>query len=123
MILLFTNENNEVQSTHYMPFDPIHGLGKTKEELEAEGGILVDSIPEPENLPGKSAVLKYSEADGLYYEYVDRPMTHEERVDAMQMENADLMFQNAMQDMAISQLQTGNAELMLMVANTQLGGI
>lgn len=123
MIHIQLTADGSVGTLHYRPFDPTHGLGKTREELEAEGGVFVDTIPEPENLPGKAAVLKYSEADGLYYEYEDRPMTQEERVDAMQTENADLMFQNAMQDMAISQLQADNAELMLMVANTQLGGI
>lgn len=117
------HDGGQVQEVHYMPLDPVHGLGKTKEELESEGGVFVESVPEPENRPGKAPVLKYSEAEGLYYEYVDRPMTQEERVDAMQMENADLMFQNAMQDMAISQLQADNAELMLMMANSQLGGI
>lgn len=122
MIYLKFEQDGTVSTQHFMPFDERYGLGKTREELEAEGGVFVDTVPEPENRPGKSAVLKYSEADGLYYEYIDRPMTQEERVDAMQMENADLMFQNAMQDMAISQLQADNAELMLMVANTQLGG-
>lgn len=121
MIYIKLTSNNEIDVIHYMPFDPIHGLGKSKEELESEGGVFVQAVPDPEHVPGKTAVLKYEDGQ-LKYEYVDRPMTQEERIDAMQTENADLMFQNAMQDMAISQLQADNAELMLMVANTQLGG-
>lgn len=63
---------------------------------------------------------EYAEFVRLHKELQPTP---EDKMEAMQAENADLMFQNAMQDMAISQLQADNAELMLMVANTQLGGI
>ncbi|OGX78212.1 hypothetical protein A6395_13400 [Exiguobacterium sp. SH31] len=89
MILLFTNESNEVRSTHYMPFDPIHGLGKTKEELENEGGIFVESIPEPDNVLGKNAVLKY-ENENLFYEYADRPLNNEEQIESLKAENQSL---------------------------------
>lgn len=123
MIYLKFEQDGTVSTQHFMPFDSINGLGKTKEELESEGGVFVDSVPEPENRPGKAAVLKYSEADGLYYEYVDRPMTQEERLESLQDENADLMFQNAMQDMSIATLQDENAELMFTIANLQLGGV
>jgi len=77
--------DGEVNMTHYMPFDPNNGLGKTREELESEGGIFVDSVPEPENRPGKAHILKYSEEKGLYYEYVNRPLTQEE-IAAQQMD-------------------------------------
>lgn len=117
------HDGGQVQEVHYMPLDPVHGLGKTKKELEAEGGVFVESVPEPENRPGKAPVLKYSEADGLYYVYIDRPLTQEEQLGSLQDENADLMFQNAMQDMSIATLQDENAELMFAIANLQLGGI
>lgn len=122
MILLHLNDKNEVSTQHHMPFDSIHGLGKTKEELEEEGGIFVESIPEPENRPGKNAVLKY-DSGNLFYEYVERPESVEEKLGSLQDENADLMFQNAMQDMSIATLQDENAELMFAIANLQLGGI
>ena len=38
-------------------------------------------------------------------------------------ENANLMFQNAMQDLQINALQMENAELMFRIANIELGGI
>lgn len=78
-------KDKEVVAVHFVPFDPVHGLGKTKEELEAEGGVFVESVPEPENRPGKAPVLKYSEEKGLYYEYVNRPLTQEE-IAAQQMD-------------------------------------
>lgn len=78
LIYVKLNSDSHIESIHYMPFDETHGLGKTKEELESEGGIFVESVPEPENRPGKSATLKFSETDGLYYEYIDRPPTPEE---------------------------------------------
>ena len=81
------------------------------------------SLPIPEDQPGKAAILKYSETEGLYHEYVDRPLTTEEQFGSLQDENADLMFQNAMQDMSIATLQDENAELMFAIANLQLGGI
>lgn len=85
MVYVKLNESNDIQFIHYMPFDSEHGFGKTKEELETEGGVFVELVPEPENRPGKAPVLKYSEEKGLYYEYVDRPMTQEE-IAAQQMD-------------------------------------
>lgn len=122
MIMLFLNEKSEVVTQHHMPFDPIYGLGKTKDELESNGAVFVDSIPEPDNIPGKNGVLKYENGQ-LVYEYVDRQLSQEEKLESMQGENADLIFQNAMQDMAIQSLQDENAELMFAVANLQMGGI
>ena len=115
MPLFLVDESNMVTSIEY------------QSELPPEGYTGPFHVGEPiqpdvDMLKTKDAILMYKPGEGLYYEYVDRPMTQEERDEAMQMESADLMLQNAMQDMAISQLQADNAELMLMVANTQLGG-
>lgn len=95
MIYLKLNQN-DVESVHYMPFDEEYGLGKTKEELESEG-VLVSSIPEPENRQGKSAILKYSKVDGLYYEYVDRPLSPEEEL--AQLKEQYAMMQTAIDDL------------------------
>lgn len=66
-------ENNEPTGyINYQPFDEKYGLGKTKEEL-LQTGILVDSIPEPEQIEGKVPVLKY-DGTNLYYEYQDAPI-------------------------------------------------
>ena len=63
---------------HYQPFHEKHGLGKTQEELEQEG-ILVESIPEPQQIKGKSAVLYCNPATKeLWHEYEDIPKTKEQ---------------------------------------------
>lgn len=72
MIFISLNQNNEINVIHYMPFDDKYGLGKTEEELLQEG-ILINSIPEPEQVEGKVPILKYNGTD-LYYEYVDAPV-------------------------------------------------
>lgn len=79
MIFLKHDETGKVNYTHYMPFHEKHGLGKTREELEQEG-ILVDNIPEPEEIEGKSAILHCNpETKELWYEYEDIPKTEEEQ--------------------------------------------
>lgn len=65
-------EGTRVTLIHYMPFDAVNGLGKTEEELSAEG-VLVDTIPEPDVIVGKIAVTHYTPEKGIYYEYVDAP--------------------------------------------------
>lgn len=65
---------------HHKPFDAKDGLGKTEEEL-LQIGALVDEIPEPEQIEGKEAVLYYNpETNTVYYEYIDREPTTEERI-------------------------------------------
>lgn len=107
---------------HNLPFDEVYGLGKTAEELK-QTGILVESLPEAQPQEGQDAFLKYSETEGLYYEYVDRPPSPEEELDAIRDENAELMFRSAMQEMDIVSLKDENAELMFRLANLEMGGI
>ncbi|HEY9746681.1 MAG TPA: hypothetical protein V6C99_10740 [Oculatellaceae cyanobacterium] len=65
---------------HHMPFDSQHGMGKTEQEL-LQIGALVDDIPEPEQIEGKVPVLYYNpQTNSVYYEYVERPLTEEERI-------------------------------------------
>lgn len=72
MIYIQISENNVIGFQHHKPFDEKFGLGKTQEELLQEG-ILVDSIPEPEQIEGKVPILKY-DGTKLYYEYQDVPI-------------------------------------------------
>lgn len=90
MIYIRLNESMNIDMIHYMPFDENYGLGKTREQLEAQGGIFVESVPEPENQSGKVSTLKYSKTDGLYYEYVDRELTTEEKLETVLMQNEAL---------------------------------
>jgi hypothetical protein len=46
----------------------------TLSEENKARGIKVDSIPQPENIPGKTPVLKADKKTGtVFYEYVDTP--------------------------------------------------
>lgn len=66
-------ENGELTGyINYQPFHEKYGLGKTQEEL-LQSGILVDSVPKPEQIEGKVPVLKY-DGTNLYYEYQDAPI-------------------------------------------------
>lgn len=82
------------QYINYVPFHEKHGLGKTQEELEQEG-ILVDGIPEPQQIEGKSAIL-YCNPDTkeLWYEYEDIPLTPEEeqqkKIESLEQSIAEL---------------------------------
>lgn len=81
---------------HFRPFDSVYGLGKSKEQLEQEG-MLVDSIPEPEQIEGKQAILYCNpQTKEFWYEYVDIPKSPEE----MQQEQIEAIKQ------AIAELST-----------------
>lgn len=69
MVFLKT-ENERVIYSHYMPMHGKHGLGKTEEEL-LEEGILVESVPDPVDTPGKSPVLYCSDEGVMWYTYED----------------------------------------------------
>lgn len=69
---------------HNMPFHPVYGLKKSEEELREEG-ILLDDIPKPERVEGKIPVPYYNpETNTVYYEYVDRPLTPEEKAEQLE---------------------------------------
>lgn len=68
-MIFITVKNDVVTSQHFMPFDEKYGLGKSKEELLKEG-FFVDTIPLPQEIQGKVAILKY-DGTSLYYEYQD----------------------------------------------------
>lgn len=72
MIYIKINNNNEVEFQHLKPFDPVLGMNKTEEEL-LKDGILVESVPVPEQINGKVPILKY-DGTKLYYEYQDVPI-------------------------------------------------
>lgn len=92
MIFVKINSENIVEYVHYHPFDETHGLGKTEEELLSEG-LLVESIPEPDE-NGKGYILKYNPDDkSFYYEYYDLPLTTEEQIQQLLDANAELTYQ------------------------------
>lgn len=79
MIYIEINKGtNEITRQNYAPFEPINGTHMTKEEMEL-AGYLIESIPDSDNMPGKSSVLKFNPTTRtIYYDFVDIPKSQEE---------------------------------------------
>lgn len=83
--------NGKVTFTHYMPFDPVYGLGKTEEELK-KTGYLVESVPEyaGEVPEGKLPELCY-DGTAFSWELIDLPKkadTQAEKIAALEAQQA-----------------------------------
>lgn len=99
--MIYIQTKNEIITyTHYMPFDPKFGLGKTQEEL-LQTGYLVESIPEysGEIPEGKMPELHY---DGATFSWVmvDKPASPEDqsaKIAALEARIAELEAVNAAQ--------------------------
>lgn len=83
--------NGKVTFTHYMPFDPVYGLGKTEEELK-KTGYLVESVPEyaGEVPEGKAPELRY-DGTAFSWELIDLPKkadTQAEKIAALEAQQA-----------------------------------
>ncbi|WP_144700219.1 hypothetical protein [Fictibacillus phosphorivorans] len=103
MIFIKLDELNHIQLIHHMPFDEKYGLGKTKTELESEG-IFVDSIPTPDTSnPKMIPELKYN-GSALYYEYIERPLTPEDKIQQLESELAISKEDNVSNMLAITEL-------------------
>jgi len=97
MIYIEIDSNNYIIFRHYKPFDEKDGLGRTREELE-QTGMVVETLPTPETIEGKTANLKYNPTTkSLYYEYVDKVPTPKtemelalERIASLEQSNAEL---------------------------------
>lgn len=83
--------NGKVTFTHYLPFDPVYGLGKTEEELK-KTGYLVEAIPEyaGEVPEGKAPELRY-DGTTFSWELIDLPKkadTQAEKIAALEAQQA-----------------------------------
>ena len=83
--------NGKVTFTHYLPFDPVYGLGKTEEELK-KTGYLVEAIPEytGEVPEGKAPELRY-DGTAFSWELIDLPKkadTQAEKIAALEAQQA-----------------------------------
>ena len=81
MIYLFYNDNNRVGLTYYV---------EPAEELKSRPRLAVESITDPEEKPGKIAVL-YADETHYWHEYEDKPMTDEERLGVLENAMGDMM--------------------------------
>lgn len=69
---------------HHKPFDPVHGLGESRDEL-LKTGVFVESFPQPEVRSGQRAITYYNpELRQIYYEYELAPMTNNERFEMIE---------------------------------------
>lgn len=110
MIYIKLNDSKDVEFIHYKPFDPIDGLGISKDELIL-GGVFVDAIPEPIEVDGKTSVLKYDHnTESMYYEYIERPLTQEEELKLLKEQNAQLKsdMDNAIMELSMLIAMGGN---------------
>ena len=81
-----------VNFIHNMPFDEKYGFGKTEQEL-LQIGALVDSIPGPQQIEGKTAVLYYNaQTNSVYYEYIDKPLSDQGRIAQIEAQNAQMLL-------------------------------
>ncbi|PGT89225.1 hypothetical protein [Bacillus sp. AFS040349] len=110
-MIFYKVENGELSYIHHMPFDETEGLGKTKEELLKEG-FLVESLPTMEEQIGKMPILKVDSANQLYYEYIDRPLSPEEKITQLEAENSFFVLEmlKAQEQATVATQQAASAE-------------
>ena len=90
-MIYIRTENGRITFTHYMPFDPVYGLGKTEEELK-KTGYLVESVPEyTGDVPaGKAPELRY-DGTAFSWELIDLPKkadTQADKIAALEAQQA-----------------------------------
>jgi len=95
----YDKTTGSVKTQHFMPFDSVNGIKNldgticTENELLARGGILVDSIPTPENIENKDFALYVNlSTKTLYYVYVDKIKTQFEINNELQSQNAQIIL-------------------------------
>lgn len=87
-------KTNLVTFIHKMPFDPINGLGKTRDEL-SKTGYFVSDFPEPSMKIGKRAIPYYDyEKKEVTYEYQNLPLSEKERLEMMEDAMNEMILNN-----------------------------
>ena len=81
-----------VTFVHKRPFDPVNGMGISREEL-SKTGFFVNEFPEPAARVGKRAVAYYDhEQKKIYYEYIPTPFTTKARIDMIEQATNDMLM-------------------------------
>ena len=87
-------QTNRIIFVHKMPFDPVNGLGQTRDEL-SKTGLFIPCYPEPTMKLGKRAVPYFDyEKKEVSYQYENIPLTDTQRLDMMEAAINDLIVQN-----------------------------
>ena len=85
---------NKITFVHKMPFDPINGLGQTREEL-LKTGFFISNYPEPAMKIGKRAIPYYDyEKKEVSYKYENLPLSDSERISLMEAALNDMILNN-----------------------------
>lgn len=122
--MLFVRYNKETEElyVHGMPFDERLGLGKTREELEAEGYLVQE--PKHEHVEGKVAVMKFDpEKKELYYIHEDIQPTQEQRFTQLEQTVGDVLLTSAMDKVKIAELEESQGNLLMELAMLKMGGV
>lgn len=83
---MFINYDQETKRVNYYVFDE-----SVLDKTELEKGIIVSNleVPIPDTLIGKHPELKFNPTDNsFYYEYVDRPLTDQEKINQLETDVA-----------------------------------
>ena len=81
MIYVQYDKENTINLIHYVPFDVVNGLGKTREELLLTGALVEKFEEYNYEDESKLPIYKYNpEGNTVYYELIDKPMTLEEEI-------------------------------------------
>ncbi|MHC1683406.1 MAG: hypothetical protein AB6733_12060 [Clostridiaceae bacterium] len=81
-----------VREINYVPDDPVHGVSPGR----SSQGVYVENIPEAAIMEGKDALLIVNPVTlELWYEYIDRPLTSEEELKRIKIENENFKNQLA----------------------------
>lgn len=84
-------DGERVMLIHNMPFDAVNGMGKTEAEL-MQMGVLLDDVPEPQQIDGKIALPYYNATEGFHYIYEDKPQTDEEKKMSAMQDTIDMLL-------------------------------
>ena len=87
-------KTNQITFVHMSPFDPVNGLGQTREEL-LKTGFFISHYPEPAMQLGKRAIPYYDyEKKEVTYDYVNIPLSDKQRIDMLESALNDFLLQN-----------------------------
>ena len=113
---------------HRRPFDPVNGLGETRENL-MKTGFFVSNFPEPVTTVGKKAVAYYDhERKKVYYEYEPTPQSERSRISMLEdaLNDALLLLGKTnitVAGTAVSLMSISDAETEEGSANTMMNGL
>jgi hypothetical protein len=83
-----------VTFVHRRPFDPVSGLGKTRDEL-SKTGFFVNDFPNPTPIVGKKAVAYYDhERKEVTYQYENVELSDKERITLLESAVNELLMKD-----------------------------